>query len=322
MLEAWKSRSSLQTLKQRAFLMEIIRTFFKERNVLEVETPILSSFGNTDTCIESFTTQKINPEFDKAYLRTSPEFPLKRLLCDGVGDIFELAKVFRQEEVSKRHNCEFTLLEWYRINFTYNDLIQEVIEFIECIFLKFKLRKPRTEILTYHACFRRYLNLDLSIVESDGLINLCTKQGYMGSTLSRQEACDFLFASVIEAQFDPQSLTFVTHYPATQAALAQINPEDDLTCLRFEVFYNGQELGNGYQELTDSAELKTRFQEDNSLRKSLNLPQVEIDEHLLAAMNSGLPKCSGIAMGVDRLLMTLIDAQSIDSVISFDAQNS
>lgn len=322
MTNSWKSKCPLSVLKQRAFLMSQIRHFFQQRNVLEVETPILSSAGNTDVNINSFTTEAIAPKFSKSYLRTSPEFPLKRLLCGGIGDVFELGKVFRKGELSKTHNIEFTMLEWYRIDFDYNDLIQEVKELFSSVFSVFEKPLKTSQIITFDQCFIGYLNINLAEVSSEQLNDVCTSFGYCGSELSRDEALDLLFAMQIQPKFAADILTFVTLYPASQAALAQINPSDKNTSLRFEVFYQGYELGNGYQELTDADELLSRFKNDNLIREKANLPNVRIDENLLSAMHQSMPNCSGVAVGVDRLLMVLTDSKNINDVLTFGSSNS
>lgn len=318
----WKSQCSLQTLKQRAFLMSKIREYFAQENVLEVETPILSSAGNTDVNIESFTSEYITIDQEKSYLRTSPEFPLKRLLCSGTGDIFEIGKVFRKDEVSKTHNVEFTMLEWYRIDYDYKQLIQDVKQLFKFVLSAFNLPAPDTHTVSYKDVFKQYLGLDIDKITAENLNLICATHGYSGSQLSKDEGLDFLFATQIQPKFDKNVFIFLTLYPVSQAALSQVNPKDETTSLRFEVFYQGHELGNGYQELTNSEELKQRFEEDNSQRLSTNQHQIEIDKHLLSAMKNGMPSCSGIAIGADRLLMVLLDKKTIGEVLSFDAGNS
>lgn len=314
----WKTQCSIQTLKQRALLLVKIREYFAQENVLEVETPLLSSSGNTDINIESFTAQKINHDFDCSYLRTSPEFPLKRLLCSGVGDVFEIGKVFRKGEISKSHNCEFTMLEWYRIGFKYSGLIQDVTSLFNSVFLLFNIALKKEQVLSFTDCFKTYLAIDISISTVEQLNDYCQENGYSGSQLTKDEAMDYMFATQIQPRFGKNKLTFVTLYPASQAALAQINPDDENTSLRFEVFYQGHELGNGYQELTNGKELLQRFKDDNSKRAK----HVTIDNNLINAMNQGLPNCSGIAVGIDRLLMVLLNKQTINEVMTFNAENS
>jgi lysyl-tRNA synthetase class 2 len=318
----WKPLCSLQVLKQRAFLLSKIRQYFASQNVLEVETPILSSSGNTDINIASFTSEKIHVDGSISYLRTSPEFPLKRLLSCGSGDIYEIGKVFRRGEMSKTHNSEFTMLEWYRVDYDYNQLIQDVIELFSCIFTAFEKSIKAIEIITFNELFNRFLSIDIYKTSEEAFNQICHKHAYSGSYLSKDESLDYLFATQIQPHLDKQSLTFVTLYPATQAALSQINPDDNYTSLRFEVFYQGHELGNGYQELTIGSELFERFKIDNIKRTSYDLPQITIDNYLIDAMNHGMPDCSGIAVGLDRLLMVLLDGENINELLTFNAINS
>ncbi|MCB1595845.1 MAG: EF-P lysine aminoacylase GenX [Xanthomonadales bacterium] len=309
-------------LKQRAFLMRQIREFFHERNVLEVETPILSSAGNTDVNIESFTSESINRDFPKSYLRTSPEFPLKRLLCSGSGDIFELGKVFRKGETSKTHNVEFTMLEWYRIGFNYLQLMDEVNELLISLMQDFGLSEPQIQNLTFNQCFEDYLEINLSEISTTQLNQICRQHNYDGSELNRDEALDFLFSMQIQPRFPREKIINVTQFPASQAALSMINPEDNNTSLRFETYFNGYELANGYQELTDAVEQEKRFNLDNAKRKNAGWNEVRMDKNLLTAMQHGMPDCSGVALGVDRLLMLLLDRKQIDEVLSFHSKNA
>ena len=318
----WESKCSLPVLKQRAFLMRQIREFFHEKNVLEVETPILSSAGNTEINIESFTSESINQDFPRSYLRTSPEFPLKRLLCSGSGDIFELGKVFRKGETSKTHNVEFTMLEWYRLGFNYLQLIEEVNELLISLMQDFGLSEPQIQNLTFNQCFEDYLEINLSETSTTQLNQICQQHNYDGSELNRDEALDFLFSMQIQPRFPREKIINVTQFPASQAALSMINPEDNSTSLRFETYFNGYELANGYQELTDAVEQKKRFDQDNVKRKKVGLNEIAIDENLLTAMQHGMSDCSGVALGVDRLSMLLLDRKQIDEVLSFHSKNA
>ena len=302
--------------------MRQIREFFHERNVLEVETPILSSAGNTDVNIESFTSESINRDFPKSYLRTSPEFPLKRLLCSGSGDIFELGKVFRKGETSKTHNVEFTMLEWYRLGFNYLQLIEEVNELLISLMQDFGLSEPQIQNLTFNQCFEDYLEINLSETSTTQLNQICQQHNYDGSELNRDEALDFLFSMQIQPRFPRGKIINVTQFPASQAALSMINPEDNNTSLRFETYFNGYELANGYQELTDAVEQEKRFNLDNAKRKNAGWNEVRMDKNLLTAMQHGMPDCSGVALGVDRLLMLLLDRKQIDEVLSFHSKNA
>jgi lysyl-tRNA synthetase class 2 len=318
----WKPLCSLQVIKQRAFLLSKIREYFASQDVLEVETPILSSAGNTDININSFSAEKIKMDAEKSYLRTSPEFPLKRLLCSGIGDIFEIGKVFRKGEVSKTHNVEFSMLEWYKLNYDYHQLIQDVTRLLSYLFESFELSFNRINILSYNEAFIKYLKLDINHTSLYKINSICRDNGYSGSPLTVDESLDFLFATQIQPELDKKQLTFITLYPISQAALSQINPDDNSTSLRFEVFFGGHELGNGYQELTNSDELLKRFEQDNKYRLAHNLPLITIDNHLISAMKKNMPNCSGIAMGLDRLLMILLGCKNISNVLTFNAENS
>lgn len=316
------TKCPLETLKKRAFLLAKIRQYFLNNNVLEVETPILSSAGNTDIHIDSFTSEPIHSDAKLSYLRTSPEFPLKRLLCCGVGDVYEIGKVFRRGEMSHTHNVEFTLLEWYRINFDYLQLIQDVESLFEFLFSSFEMTTPQFMTFTYWQVFKQKLNIDITHMTISEINFFCVKYGYSGSQLSFDEALDYLFATQIQPNLDKKCVTFITHYPASQAALAQINPKDSSTALRFELFYQGLELGNGYQELTDAYELSERFHQDNRYRRDKHIETIIIDNYLLTAMQNNMPECSGIAIGVDRLLMAFIKSNDLTQVLSFSAENS
>ncbi len=319
MKQSYLSQCPLSLLKQRAFLLQKIRQYFESETVLEVETPILSSAGNTDIHIDSFTSQAIHRDFEKSYLRTSPEFPLKRLICSGVGDVFEIGKVFRYGEVSRTHNIEFTLLEWYRLGFDYQQLIRDVESLFFSLFDAFNVSYESSQTLTFFQSFQNVLAINIEEITLQELNQICIANDYSGSVLSKDEALDYLFACQIQPQLAKDSLTFITHYPASQAALSQIDLDNPQYSLRFEVFYQGQELGNGYQELTDAKELLHRFEKDNSKRGA---NAIRIDENLIHAMNVGMPACSGIAVGVDRLLMVLLGIEDISGVLSFNACNS
>lgn len=324
--EHWHFKGPLNLLKQRAFLMAEIRQFFAAKQVLEVSTPVLSAKGNTDVEIEMFVTDGLAAENSQAYLRTSPEFFHKRLLASGSGDIFEIAKVFRRGEYTALHNPEFTLLEWYRLGFTLADLFAEVCELIEHLNAVMLAKTLRFKTCSYQQLFETYLGINPFSISSAELNEVCQKHGYVGSVLSRTEALDFLFAVVIQPQMvgdEGQSLVVVVyHFPIEMAALAQAHPDLSDRCLRFEVLWNGVELANGYQELTDAKEQLERFQQDNKARAQKGRDQLPIDDHLIAALSAGLPACSGVAMGLERLLMCLLGQQNIQNVMGFDASNS
>lgn len=312
----------LSAVQKRAFLYQKIRHFFLQRRVIEVESPVLSRHANTDIQIDVFSTQAIRPVDEHAYLRTSPEFFHKRLLAAGSGDVFEIAKVFRLGEQSHLHNPEFTLLEWYRLDFDLCGLMEEVAELVQALFVAFELPQLPVRHQTYSQLFETYLSVNPFKATVKQLNGLCVEFGFHGSELSRDESLDFLFGVVIEPALPKNELLFVNRFPASQAALAQIDPNDSDVCLRFELLWQGVELANGYQELMDATEQHRRFEEDNHWRKANGKCVLPIDQNLIWALEAGLPACSGVAMGLDRLLMQLIGVDALSSVLPFPADKA
>lgn len=314
------TKSQLFALQQRAFLYRQIRNFFAQRQVLEVETPILSSAANSDVEIEVFSTQAIAENKPAAYLRTSPEFFHKRLLAAGSGDVFEIAKVFRQAENTTIHNPEFTLLEWYRQDFSLSQLMDEVTALIQQLRQDFKQPKLSIQSISYVELMQQHCGSNPLQLNLQQLNQLCQQHGYHGESLSQSAAFDFLFAIVIEPQLrSSEQGLFVYHFPACQAALAQLHPQHPQLCLRFEFLYRGIELANGYQELTDPEQQQQRFNQDQQRRAAQQRPTHPIDYNLIKAL-AKLPDCSGVAIGLDRLLMTLLDHQDLTAVLPFSAK--
>jgi lysyl-tRNA synthetase class 2 len=311
--------SPLEILKQRAFLLAKIRAFFAEKSVMEVETPVLSSAANTDLQIEVFQTQGLNSASDQAYLRTSPEFFHKRLLAQGSGDIFEIAKVFRYGESTQLHNPEFTMLEWYRLGFDMSQLMSEVIELVQYLILQMELDAIKVNTYSYQQIFIEKLSLDPFNITDDELNQLTSEAGYHGDKLDRTAALDFMFAVQLEPQLDEDQGYLIYDFPIEQAALSQVHPDYPDRCLRFEFLWGGVELANGYQELTDAKEQLKRFELDNQNREKQGKEQLPIDQNLIDALEHGLPACSGVAVGVDRLIMCLLCKEYIGDVLAFDA---
>ena len=318
----WRMNSPLQRLQQRAFLCAQIRAFFAARQVTEVVTPVLSSAANTDLQIDVFSSQPLTRDQTAAYLRTSPEFFHKRLLASGSGDIFELAQVFRHSEVSARHNPEFAMLEWYRLGLDWSVLADEVVELIQQLRSAFDLAAMIVRRASYQQLFIEHVGLDPFASDERALNDRALQSGYHGGPMDRVTALDFLFGICLEPQLDPEVGYLIYDFPIEQAALAAPHPEHRDRCLRFEFMWGGIELANGYQELTDPAEQRRRFAEDNRQRRQQGKPVLPVDERLLAALEHGLPACSGVALGTDRLLMCLLGCESLDQVLPFHAGNS
>lgn len=294
-------------LAQRARLLSLLRGFFIERDVLELETPVLSSAGNSDPGIHQFETRC------GRWLRTSPEYAIKRLIAEGLGDCFELGRVFRAGESGSWHNPEFTLLEWYRVGWDYTDLMSEVAELVNHCGASFGKAWQVKEV-SYRDWFRDALDLDPLLADRHALLSAIDHFGirlHGAAALDRDELLDVLVSHEIQPAMDPDTLTLVSLYPASQAALAQLNTADKRLAERFEAFVGPVELANGYQELTDAAQQRSRFEAENIKRRDAGLATVPLDERLLAALETGLPRCTGVALGVDRMLAALTSSADI-----------
>lgn len=312
--EEWRPGATRQTLEQRARLLSRIRAFFSARDVLEVETPILSAAGSPAPYIDSFVTQGE----EVRYLHTSPEFAMKRLLAAGSGAIYQIAKVFRVAECGARHNPEFTLLEWYRPAYTLMELMEEVAALVREVLGE---QLPRAaEFIPYRMAFLHRLGLDPLSAGCEELAQCAHRLGHDGSHLEagdRDGWLDLLLTAEVEPGLGRGRLSFLYDYPASQAALARLNPDDDRVAERFELYFNGVELANGFRELTDADEQRRRFEEENCQRQRQGREAVVVDERFLAALEAGMPDACGVALGVDRLLMALLGLETIDEVLSF-----
>ncbi|VEI48479.1 lysyl-tRNA synthetase [Actinobacillus equuli] len=301
--------------------MAEIRQFFKDRGVLEVETPALSEFSVTDVHLSTFSTQFLSPFASEAktlHLMTSPEYHMKRLLAAGSGSIFQLCRVFRNEEAGKRHNPEFTMLEWYRPHFDMYRLINEVDDLLQQI-----LDCEPAESYSYQFVFQTYVGLDPLSATRAQLVEKARKHGFpCEDDENRDTLLQFLFSEIVEANIGKERPTAVYHFPSSQAALAQISSEDHRVAERFEVYYKGLELANGFHELSDAKEQMRRFEQDNVQRAQMGLPAQQLDTRFLAALKAGIPNCSGVALGVDRLMMIAMNAEKIDEVMAFGVENA
>jgi lysyl-tRNA synthetase class 2 len=331
----WQPSASIDTLHKRAVILQKIRSFFAARDVLEVETPSLSAHTVTDPYLEAMHTLHTQPGMVNAnclYLQTSPEYAMKRLLAAGSGDIFQLCKAFRNDEVGRMHNPEFTVLEWYRVGYCMQQLIDEVAMLLLLI-----LPFEQVDQVSYCNLFVKYLKINPLEIELSALITLCTAFGlrdYVSSlqgnlvlnqsvhtkTLLKDSILQVLFSAHIEPNIGKERPIVVSYFPASQASLATLC-DDGKTANRFEVFYKGIELANGFDELTDAQSQLTRFEQDNQKRIALGLSTVPIDTHFIASLKSGLPQCAGVALGVDRLIMLALQKDNIEQVTSFGHRN-
>jgi lysyl-tRNA synthetase class 2 len=321
MQASWGPTATRPMLERRALLFARTRAFFAARAVLEVDTPFLINHPPSDVHIHS--AQVEFPEAPTLFLHTSPEYAMKRLLAAGSGDIFQICHVVRALERSRMHNSEFTLLEWYRIGFSLDDLMTEVETLVS------DLAGPNvagvTERTTYRDVFRRELALDPLEASDAELARAAESSGFVrgaGVPASRDDLLDFLMGLRIGPALGRQGLTFVHAYPASQAALARRDPNDPRTAERFELYRDGVELANGYHELASSVEQRERFAADNQERRRRGMPTFPIDENFLAALATGIPDCAGVALGIDRLLMLATAASHIDEVIAFPTERA
>lgn len=320
----WQPSMSWQLAKARASLNKNIRQFFEERGVIEVETPILSHGTITDVYLDAFETnfdQSSSGSQEKLFLQTSPEFAMKRLLAAGYGSIYQLSKAFRHESAGKHHNPEFTLLEWYRLGFDHWQLMNEVEEFLVAL-----LNVDAVERYSYQDLFIEYTGLDpLNIGAKQLHIFLKNKQRddhWLMITEHVDTLLQFIFSQYIEPEIGKDQPCFVYGFPIEQAALARVNEKDNRIADRFECYYKGIELVNGFYELTNKEEQYSRFIQDNKQRKKLSYKEKPIDKRFITALEEGLPLCSGVALGVDRLAMLALGEDHIRSVLTFDINNA
>ena len=313
----WQPTASLPTLRLRAELLAATRNFFAARGVLEVDTPALVHHAVTDRHIHSAQVQL--PGHGAAlFLHTSPEYAMKRLLAAGSGDIYQIAHVFRGDEASRLHNAEFTLVEWYRCGYSMQQLMHEVAQ-LAALLLQLPCDAP-FECLSYQQAFQRALDCDPLTASDTALRALALRQRLdpqLAARCGRDELLDWLMGSVVGPGLGLDRLCFVHRYPASQAALARLDPQDARVALRFELYCRGVELANGFEELCDPATQRQRFELDCSQRLSAGLAAPSLDEALLSALEAGLPAVSGVALGFERLLMLRLGASHIEQVLAF-----
>ena len=321
----WQPCASLELIRARADLLAKIRNFFRNKGVMEVETPICSRYANTDPSIESFLTHYTGPGAPSGlplYLHTSPEFPMKRLLAAGSGPIYQICKVFRNGESGRLHNPEFSMLEWYRPGLDHQQLMTEVAELVNGL-----LPEPcPVHLMSYAEVFEQWLNIDpheASIVE---LQNCAIKNGIESANrLEMKDSdswLDLLLTHIIEPELGKASLFFLYDYPVSQASLAKVREGTPAVAERFELYMDGVELANGFHELTDPDIQRARFEAELVQRSVMDQATVPIDRALLAALTSGMPDCAGVALGVDRLLMIISSIKQIGQTLSFPIERA
>lgn len=311
-------------MRARATMYAQLRQFFAERDVLEVETPILSQAGVTDVYLVSVQAQRhLQGQLHTHYLQTSPEFAMKRLLASGSGPIYQICKVFRDDEHGRKHNSEFTMLEWYRPGMSLKALMLEVTDLLNVV-LKQRFEEVRPTVLSYKHAFMDRLGLNPLQASLKELKDCCHRVGIsldLGD--DRLGYIDLLFSHMVEPSLGFDTPVFLTDFPPELASLAKtrIDEEGELVAARFELYIEGLELANAYDELIDTSVLRSRFEADNVERAKLGLYVMPLDEYLLAALPH-MPECSGIALGIDRLLMIATEKMRLQQIISFPADIS
>lgn len=304
-------------LERRAGLLRDLRAYFAAVQVLEVETPILGPAGATDPALESFTVGPINGRL--RYLQTSPEFAMKRLLAAGSGDIYQICHAFRREEASRLHREEFTLLEWYRLGFDHHRLMDDVSALLEAVGFPFPVtRYAYRDLCLLHAGVDPMVAATAELAEAAAAAGARLGQG----ASDRGLLLDWLFGCAVLPALPSAEAVFIFDFPVEQAAYARVRPGAPPVGERFELVLGEMELANGFHEVTDAAEQRARHIRENARREALGLPVVPLDEAFLAAMESGLPPCAGVALGIDRLLMALTGVANIRHVVALDERRT
>ncbi|MFT3896308.1 MAG: EF-P lysine aminoacylase EpmA [Thermomonas sp.] len=318
----WQPTANFDALRLRARLNALVRTFFAERGLLEVETPVLSRGGNSEPNIASFSLD-FSGRTDGAprtrWLRTSPEYSLKRLLAAGLGDCYELGRVFRDGEAGGRHNPEFTMLEWYRVGWDHHRLIDETAELARSA-LALVGRDACLRVVAYRDLYRDALGLDPFAASIDELRAALGDVRIDPDGLVRDDWLDLLMTHRLQPAFAQGEMLAVADWPASQCALAKLRDEGDghPVAERFELYLGPVELANGYHELVDAAEQRARFARDLERRRARGDAEPPLDAAFLAALDAGLPECAGVALGMDRLLMAMLGTERIADVLAFD----
>lgn len=319
MSEAWRPYADKRLIKLRAETYIKIRQFMAERNIMEVETPVLSHATATDMQLNSFRSEYSSPQSNSGkilYLQTSPEYAMKRLLASGTGAIYQISRVFRNEEQGKYHNPEFTMLEWYQPGYGHHQLMQELEIFLNLFAMN------HCEKISYGEIFLEHTGLDPHTCDTNELKSMAQQHGLSSTIEERSVLLDFIFSDKITSTLGDTRPLFVYDYPACQSALAKLSNTTPKVAERFELFINGMEIANGFHELTDADEQLARFEQDLTLRKKENRPDLPIDHLFLDALKQGLPDCAGVAVGIDRLLMVMTGINDICEVLGFPIERA
>lgn len=324
-MATWQPTLSWHDAKARAGIINKIRQFFLEREVVEVDTPQLSAYGVTDVFLDTFQTNflhsaQLSAQDEVAqclHLQTSPEFAMKRLLASGYQSVYQLCKAYRNEPYGRFHNPEFTMLEWYRIGYDHFALMEEVEQLLLLI-----LNCDGAERISYQRLFIQYVEIDPLDCSLEDLKHVLVKydkwSSWMKAEVEKDTFLQLIFTEIIEPQIGLSSPCFVYDFPSSQASLAKLSSEDPRVAQRFECYFKGVELVNGFNELTSANEQRVRFEQDNLKRAELGKDIINIDDNFINALSAGLPDCAGVALGVDRLVMLALNKKHIRDVLTFD----
>jgi lysyl-tRNA synthetase class 2 len=317
----WKPSASLDVLHRRAAMLARIRAYFAAQEVAEVQTPVLSRAAVSDPEIESVTAEPARGP--RHFLQTSPEYPMKRLLAAGFGDCYQVCPVFRDGEAGRLHNPEFTMIEWYRLDYGVGEMQHDVDRLLRVACAELRDFAPAREV-SYRDAVRDRSGLDCRTAEPDEIRAALARDGIEPADAAgwnRDAWLDLLMGAVVGPALGHDAPVFVNDYPASQAALARLRTEPDGTRVaeRFELYVDGLELANGFRELGDAPEQRRRFEQDLAVREAGGQVRNPLDERLLAALAHGLPDCAGVALGFDRLVMAACRLPSLDAAMAFPA---
>ncbi len=310
--------ASLDTLKKRAEIIQQIREYFINDGVLELETPILAPAASVDVHLDSFETSFVQHKSKTPlYMQTSPEFHMKRFLSKYSHDCFQITKAFRNGEMGKRHNAEFSILEWYRVGMSYVELMEDVANVV-----RLACKRSDFSSHSYAEIFKTYLGVDIHSISLISLQDVCLHHVTDYQIESLDEGFDLLLTHVLEPKLAERGCVFVYDYPASQAALAKLSPKDTRLACRFELYIDGVEICNGFEELANAEEQEMRFEHDCKIREKMNKPNYPFDRKLIGALQSGFPACSGVAIGLDRLIMAALGKKELNEVMAFTLENA
>jgi lysyl-tRNA synthetase class 2 len=319
-MSAWQPSATLDALRRRARLLAQVREFFAAGGVLEVETPVLSAAGVSDPQIESLVTRVAG--MGGFYMSTSPEYPMKRLLAAGSGDIYQVCKVFRDAERGRWHNPEFTMVEWYRLGFDDAALMTEVETLVAQLLAPRRSLAP-AERLKFTDALHRFAGVDAHDSSDRELDDAAAAHGIVcKAELDRDAKLDLLMGVVVGPQLGLDRPCFICDYPASQASLARLKPGIPAVAARFEFYLDGIELANGFHELANATEQRARFIQDLRTRRARKQLEPKLDERLLAALAVGMPDCAGVALGFDRLVAIALGASRLSEAMAFSIDNA